>query len=215
LGKKEVFKLCRSEKSLTEYAKYLKFGLHTVVKKKVTGSQLIGANFRFGIAVPYSDTRNVPYVVQFYSGGANSIRAWAIRELGPGAYQDTTTLSTNRPFYQSGDLKLEMMSEWRFDIYWIFKGAFFLDAGNVWTLRKDPERPNAEITKNFYKQIAVGSGFGLRVDLTFFILRFDLGLKMRNPYPNEEDYYWINYGGGFRKASLNDLNYNIQVGYPF
>ncbi len=216
-GKNEVFRLGRDAEKQTDYAKFLKLALNFIVKRPLTANQTIGGKLSLGAAVPLSDTRNVPYVAQFYSGGPNSIRGWSIRELGPGGFKDPIASAPdyNRPYYQSGDVKLELMSEWRFDIYWIFKGAFFLDAGNVWILRKDPERPNAEITKDFYKQIAVGSGFGLRVDLTFFILRFDLGLKMRNPYPNEEDYYWINYGGGFRKASFNDFNYNIQVGYPF
>ncbi len=216
-NKREVFRLGRNPDQQTEYAKFLKLALHSTIKRNVTTNQTIGAKFTIGAAIPLSDTRNVPYVSQFYAGGPNSLRAWSIRELGPGGFQDSIASHPdyNRPYYQSGDLKLEMMSEWRFDIYWIFKGAFFLDAGNVWTLRKDLERPNSEITKDFYKQIAVGTGFGLRMDLTFFILRFDLGLKMRNPYPNEEDYYWINYGGGFRKVSSNDFNYNIQVGYPF
>ncbi len=215
LGKNEVFKLGRNEKNLTEYAKYIKLDIHSVVKKKLTNTQSVGALFRIGAAVPYSDTRNVPYVVQFYSGGANSIRAWSIRELGPGGFKDTISLDANLPFYQSGDLKLEMLSEWRFDIYWVFKGALFLDAGNVWTLRKDPERPNGEFSKDFYKQIAVGTGFGIRADLTYFILRFDMGLKMRNPYPDENNYYWLNYGGGFHKLQLRDFKLNIQVGFPF
>jgi len=216
-GKKEVFRLGIDPNKQTEYSKFLKIAINSTIKRNVTTNQTLGAKFTIGAAIPLSDTRNVPYVSQFYSGGPNSIRAWSIRELGPGGFKDSiaSVPDYTRPYYQSGDLKLEMMAEWRFDIYWIFKGAFFLDAGNVWTIRKDSERPNSEITQDFYKQIAVGTGFGLRMDLTFFILRVDLGLKMRNPYPNEEDYYWINYGGGFRNASFNDFNYNIQVGYPF
>ncbi|HHB78028.1 MAG TPA: hypothetical protein ENK85_02195 [Saprospiraceae bacterium] len=216
-GKQEIFKLGRENDKQIEYAKFLKMSLHSTLKKDVTGSQTIGGKLTIGVAVPLSDTRNVPYVAHFFAGGPNSIRGWSIRELGPGGFKDPISSAPgyNRPYYQSGDLKLEMMSEWRFDIYWIFKGAIFLDAGNVWTIHKDPERPHSEITKDFYKQIAVSSGIGLRMDLTYFILRFDLGLKMRNPYPNDQNYYWINYGGGFRKVSLNSFNYNVQVGYPF
>lgn len=216
-GKKEVFKLGLDEDQLTEYAKFLKLSIHGTIKRDLTSTQTVGLKLTTGIALPLSDTRNLPYVAQFYAGGPNSIRGWSIRELGPGGFKDpiASLQGYSRPYYQTGDFKFEVISEWRFDIYWIFKGAFFLDAGNVWTLRQDPERPNAEISKDILKQLAVGSGFGLRMDLTYFILRFDLGLKMRNPYPNESNYYWINYGGGFRNVHFDDFNYNIQVGYPF
>ncbi len=213
----EVFRLGRG-KNITDYSKFLKLELQTTLKQKLTSSQLIGAQFRVGAALPLVDTKSIPYVAQFYAGGPNSIRGWAIRELGPGGFQDAISSSPtyNQPYYQSGDIKIEMISEWRFDVFWIFKGAFFLDAGNVWTLKTDPDRPTGHFTKDFYKQIAIGTGFGLRMDLSFFILRVDMGLKMRNPFPNENDYYWLNYGGGFRKVSLgDDFNYNIQVGYPF
>ena len=136
-------------------------------------------NFAFrlniGFAIPFGFSKDVPYVKQFYVGGPNSIRGWAARGLGPGGYKDPlTTSNRNRLlFYQTGDFKMEASAEYRFDLFWRLKGAFFLDAGNIWTLQNDPSRCGSQFVFTskeetcgnttytldpFYKQIALGSG---------------------------------------------------------
>lgn len=188
----------------------------------------LAARVNFGIARPFGYSTDVPYVKQFYGGGPNDIRAWAARELGPGGHIDSLTLNTNNPllFYQTGDLKLQLNLEYRFNIYWRLNGAFFLDAGNIWTVREDPSRPGAQFrfreglyTNNdgqtyrldpFYRQIAVGTGFGLRFDFTYFIFRLDLGLKLRYPYQWAQGRYWNDWDRLFQ-----DTNLNFGLGFPF
>jgi outer membrane protein assembly factor BamA len=137
-----------------------------------------------GIASPYGPyTNQVPYPKQFYVGGALSNRAWQIRQLGPGGYQDTTPVDPNLPYYQTGDFKIDLSAELRFPLFWYFDGVVFMDAANVWILKYDPARPDADLSHNFYKEFGVGYGYGIRLDLDFFILRLDLGYKLFNPYP--------------------------------
>ncbi|MCB0592879.1 MAG: BamA/TamA family outer membrane protein, partial [Phaeodactylibacter sp.] len=163
------------------------------------------ARLAVGVARPFGYTTDVPYVKQFYAGGPNSIRAWAPRGLGPGSFEDTLSLdrSFNTRLYQSGDVRLEANLEYRFNIFWVVNGAFFLDAGNIWTFRRDTARCGSQFllrgrqyscTDNmgekvaytnepFYKQIAVGGGFGLRLDFSYFILRLDMAAKLRHAAP--------------------------------
>lgn len=196
-----------------------------------------------GVALPFGYSNSVPYVKQFFVGGPQSIRAWAAREIGPGGYRDPLTISDannsfSTIFYQTGDVKLEFNLEYRFEIFSLFgiryEGAIFLDGGNVYTLKEDPGRPLSQILwnarynekgvktgDNFLKYIALGTGFGLRLDFSYFIFRLDLGLRLRNPYPilAYDEYngsvvketYWADLSN-FR---LQDLNFNIGLGYPF
>jgi len=193
----------------------------------------------FGIARPFGFTSDVPYVKQFFVGGPNSIRGWPARGLGPGGYEDPLTQDdANRLlFYQTGDLKFEFNMEYRFSIFWKLKGALFLDGGNVWTVQPDLSRCGSqflfsgrevegcgpELTTRFvnpfYKQIALGTGFGLRLDLSYFVFRLDLGLPVRNPFPSTGDPltaqaidYWIDPTQG---VFLQNINYNLGLGYPF
>lgn len=187
-----------------------------------------------GIAFNYGFSNEVPYVKQFFIGGPNSVRAWRIRELGPGEYVDPLTINPEStvPFFQSGDLLLEMSAEYRFDIITMFgytvESTFFVDAGNVWTIgydanrkgsqlqwssRPDPDDPSRTIGRNFMQQLAVGGGTGIRLDFSYFILRLDAAIKLRNPAPDENNNFWINWN--LRKLQLRDFNYNLAVGYPF
>ena len=142
--------------------------------------------FRFntGLAFPYGPfTAQVPYVKQFFVGGALSNRAWDIRELGPGSSITPPPSDPNTPFYQTGDIKLDLSLELRFKLLWYFYSAVFIDAANVWTFKNDPERPGAQFKFNeFYKELGIGYGYGLRIDLDYFILRMDVGYKFYNPY---------------------------------
>lgn len=119
----------------------------------------------------------VPFEKRYFSGGANSVRGWSVRDLGPGSFPGDGNFLN-----QSGDVKLDASIEYRTRLFWKFRGAVFVDAGNIWTLRDYDEQPGGKFKINeFYKQIAVAYGLGLRLDLDFFVLRFDGGMKAINP----------------------------------
>lgn len=165
-----------------------------------------------GLGVPYGNVENLPYFKQFFSGGANSIRAFRIRGLGPGA-EEVMSSDTLLFFDQTGDIKLELNLEYRFDILPAFylEGAVFTDIGNIWLLKENPDQPLGLFDINtFYKELAVGAGAGIRLDLTFLILRLDLALPLHDPS--------LPLGSRWRFNQLNvgqDLNYNLAIGYPF
>ncbi len=160
-----------------------------------------------GVGFPYTNSVVMPYVEQFYSGGSNSIRAFIARSLGPGAYH---TESSSDIIDQTGDVKLEGNAEYRFSLSEVVKGALFLEAGNVWLLNKDENRPDAEFNfDTFTSQLAVGTGFGLRFDFSFFILRFDVGLPLRNAYATDGR-YWLPSVKDVFKGFL----FNLAIGYP-
>ncbi len=212
----------------TDFSQYIRLELDYRYYKEFNPRHGFAARFNFGIARPFGYSVDVPYVKQFYGGGPNDIRAWAARELGPGGHIDSLTINTSNPllFYQAGDLKAQLNMEYRFNIYWRLNGAFFLDAGNIWTVRTDPSRPGGkfrlreeqlikddgsiEILDPFYRQIALGTGFGLRFDFTYFIFRLDLGIKLRYPYQRANGQYWNPPGSWFE-----DTNLNFGLGFPF
>jgi len=161
-----------------------------------------------GAGMPYGNSSAIPFEKKYFSGGANSIRAWSVRSLGPGSYTgDTISDYPN----QTADIKLEANFEYRFKLFWVLEGALFLDAGNIWSIKED-NREGAFFNKNeFYKEIAIGSGLGFRFDLSFVILRCDIGIKLRDP-SLPSDQRWI---VGNREFVRNDLSFNIGIGYPF
>ena len=148
-------------------------------------------------------------------GGTNSIRAFRARSLGPGSYLNVPTVNDYLPD-QSGDLKLEFSTEYRAKLFSIVRGALFVDAGNIWLMNEDSNKPGAKFSKDFMKEIAVGAGAGLRFDLSFLILRTDLAFPLRKPYLPENERWVIkdiDFGSGsWRKENLV---LNIAIGYPF
>jgi len=179
----------------------------------------------FGIGVPYGNSRAVPVEKQYFSGGANGIRAWQVRSLGPGSYNPTTPGVGSKIFLnETGDIKLEANVEYRFKLFWILESAVFVDAGNIWSLYPDPARVGSQFTLNkFYKDIAVGTGTGFRFDFKFVILRVDLGIKLRDPLNgqvyNTVDSKWQDRGskwvflnGPYKR---NDFAIVLGIGYPF
>jgi outer membrane protein insertion porin family len=188
-----------------DFRHYLKLG-----KESQLASRLI-----LGVGIPYGNSGALPTSKQFVVGGTNSIRAFRARSIGPGSYLNTTTDNDYLPD-QSGDLKLEFSTEYRAKLFSIVKGAAFIDAGNIWLMNKDPNKPGGEISKDFMKEIAVGAGVGLRFDVSFFILRTDLAFPLRKPYlPDGERWVIkdIDFGSGpWRKENLI---LNIAIGYPF
>jgi len=174
------------------------------------------SRFLFGIGIPYGNSSELPYVEQFFAGGANSIRAFRFRGVGPGSFLDERMDTNDQLLDQTGDLKLEMNVEYRFDMMKYLEGALFLDMGNVWLLESDI-RPNGVFEWNhFYKELAVGTGFGLRLDFDFFVIRLDAAFPLRQPITNGE------MGWTIKDVSLlkrdwrrNNIVYNLGIGYPF
>ena len=169
-----------------------------------------------GVAKPFGNSSILPYTKQFFSGGPNSLRAFQINSVGPGTnYQN----SDNRGFLQlGGDIKLEMNGEYRFNIYRFFKGALFVDAGNVWLQKSNPANTGSPfLFSTFMNEIAVGTGVGLRIDVSFFILRFDLAMPLRKIPKPGDNFRWVTDQINFANSSWRSQNLilNIAIGYPF
>ncbi|MEN2415314.1 translocation and assembly module lipoprotein TamL [Flavobacterium mesophilum] len=188
-----------------DFRHYLKLG-----KESELASRII-----VGAGIPYGNSSVLPTSKQFVVGGTNSIRAFRARSIGPGSYYNAPTTNDYLPD-QSGDLKLEFSTEYRAKLFSIVRGAAFIDAGNIWLMNADPNKPGAEFSKDFMKEIAVGAGVGLRFDVSFFILRTDLAFPLRKPYLPEGERWVIkdiDFGNGpWRKENLI---LNIAIGYPF
>jgi outer membrane protein insertion porin family len=158
----------------------------------------------------------LPYIKQYFIGGNNSIRAFRSRSVGPGTYRPPNADSLSFFPDESGDLKLEMNTELRYKINQILEGAVFLDAGNIWLYRKNPLQPGAEFTKDFMKQLAVGTGVGLRINLTILLLRLDLGMPLREPWlPAGQRWVLNQIDFSNRQWRRQNLVLNLAIGYPF
>ena len=170
----------------------------------------LATRFLVGVGYAYGNSEVLPYSKQFYIGGANSIRAFTVRSLGPGSYRPPADDSDGY-LDQTGDFKLEANIEYRFGILGGLNGAVFLDAGNVWLLKNDPNRPGAALKWNtFLNEIALGTGFGLRYDISYLVIRADLGIGIHTPYPNPDK------RGSYNISRFRDgLGFHLAIGYPF
>ena len=158
-----------------------------------------------GIGLPYGNSQDMPFERSFYGGGANGLRGWLYRTVGPGGY-----IPVSDDIEKTGDMQLELNAEYRFPIYNIVNGAIFVDAGNVWTYHPNESMPNSEFKfDTFYEQLAVDAGIGIRLDVSFLILRFDIAYAMRNPYMNYET------GSHWRFGQGNNFRLQAGIGYPF
>ena len=204
---KDFFK--KGKKMFTSpYSQFLKLTLDLRNKYKLTDKSLLATRLYAGALWSYGNSNFAPYSEQFYVGGANDIRAFTARSIGPGRYYDYEGRGTYLD--QAGDLKLEANIEYRFNMVSNLHGALFLDAGNVWMLRKDDSHPSGEIRSgSVLKSIAVGTGFGFRYDLEFLVLRLDLGIGIHAPYDTGKNSYY-----NFRKF-WDSLGFHFAVGYPF
>ncbi|MDF9794851.1 outer membrane protein insertion porin family [Catalinimonas alkaloidigena] len=203
-----------------EYFKYVK--VNTDYRKYIPISRTSDLAYRLniGVAVPYGDTTGnvLPYEKYFFAGGSNSIRAWRPRRLGPGGSPPQTPVDEDGYFVynneQPGEILLEASVELRRELFGFVSGAFFIDAGNVWLFYETQSRPAANFElDSFYKQIAVGSGLGLRLDFSFLIIRFDYGVKMYDP-ARDAGQRWI----GQKFDVWDEVShgvFNIGIGYPF
>ena len=191
------------------YAQYVKGEFDFSKNIRIDHRNSFAFHIGMGIAVPYGNAKTIPFEKQYFSGGANSVRGWTVRDLGPGSFvrdENTNLLD------QSGDIKLDASIEYRSKLFWKFQGAIFVDAGNIWTIRDYDNQPGGVFKfDKFYKQIAVAYGLGLRLDLDFFILRFDGGMKALNPvYEKGKDRYPI-----IHPKFSRDFAFHFAVGYPF
>ena len=168
-----------------------------------------------GIGYPYGNSKALPFEKKFFTGGASGIRAWHARGLGPGTFEDTSLVYKN----QLGDVKLEANLEYRFKLFWMLEGALFIDAGNIWAITDADERPGALFKFNsFYKQLALGTGLGIRMNLGFFTVRLDMGVKVHDPAvslrltESKTNEHWIPFQ---RPYERDDFAFQFGIGYPF
>ena len=203
LGQYELFSIA--------YAQYVKGDFdYTQQLFKGANDQLV-FHIGLGVAYPYGNAKVLPFEKRYFSGGANSVRGWTVRSLGPGRYKDKD--GRINFITMTGDLKLDLNVEYRMKLFWKFNGAIFADAGNVWTLRDYPDQPGGQFKFNrFLSDLAVSYGAGLRLNFDYFILRFDLGMKAINPafeIESEAHYPLVH-----PKLS-RDLAFHFAVGMPF
>jgi len=168
-----------------------------------------------GVGVPYGNSVELPFIRQFFIGGTNSIRAFRARSIGPGTFNPDVESNDFLPD-QSGDLKLELNTEYRAKLFSIVEGAVFVDAGNIWLMNENVNKPGGKISKDFYKELAVGTGAGLRLDLTFLILRLDLAFPLRKPWlPENSRWVLDDIDFGSKTWRRENLVFNLAIGYPF
>ncbi len=201
-GKRTLFNIA--------YAQYAKFDFDYTKILRFDGRNSLALHGGFGIAIPYGNSTVLPFEKRYFSGGANSVRGWSVRELGPGKFKgvDGRIDFIN----QTGDMKLDLNAEYRTHLFWKLDAAAFIDAGNIWTLRDYADQPGGQFSfKSFYNQIAVAYGLGLRLNFDYFILRFDGGMKAINPaYTSTEEHYAL-----WHPNLKRDFTFHFAVGLPF
>ncbi len=197
------------------FAQYLKFDAQVIHKKKVTDKTDWVNQFQVGIGLPYNNSSMLPFSKQYIIGGSSSMRGFPLRTLGPGSYLPNRT---DFSFLQSigGDFKLLLNSELRFPLVGSLFGALFVDAGNVWTRDTILFGKAGQLKKDFYKEIAVSTGFGIRLDISVLLIRLDLGIPLRKPYlPDGQRWVASQIAFGDSEWRRNNLLLNIAIGYPF
>lgn len=192
------------------YAQYVKGDFDYTRLLQLDVKNQLALHFGLGIAYPYGNSNILPFEKRYFSGGANSVRGWNVRELGPGKFRGTDGKIDF--INQTGDMKLDMNVELRTALFWKFNGAFFIDAGNIWTLKNYKDQPGGQFKfDTFLKQLAVAYGLGLRVNFDYFIVRLDCGMKAINPaYTTSNEHYPI-----ANPKLGRDLSVHFAVGLPF
>lgn len=192
----------------TRFAQYLKSDIEYRYGYVIDRYNAVVGRAFLGVGFPYGNFDVLPFEKKYFSGGANGIRAWQVRSLGPGTYRMPENAYPN----QSSDIKLEVNLEYRFKLIGFLEGALFADAGNIWAINDKDNRPGAQFqVSEFYKQLAFGAGTGFRFDFNYFIFRLDVGMKLRDPSQREYN-GWI---PGNRKITGDDFNFSFAIGYPF
>lgn len=189
------------------YAEYVKGNFSFAHTRTFDRKQSFAYHLALGVATPFGNSNVLPYEQRFFSGGANSVRGWSTRRLGPGSYQsDSTTSFVN----QAGDIKLDLSVEYRYKATKLFELAAFIDAGNIWTIKNyDGQSGGLFKFSKFYKEIAAAYGGGLRFDLGFLLIRLDAGMRAYDPGRKEGDRFVL------LKPALNRMAWHFAIGYPF
>ena len=191
-----------------QYAQYVKGEADYTYTVALDSRNSFSFHSGFGIAVTYGDSAMVPFEKRFYAGGANGVRGWNVRTLGPGSYDAKNSVADF--INQCGDIRLDLSVEYRARLFWVLEGALFIDGGNIWTIRNYENQPGGAFKFNrFYKEIAAAYGAGLRFDFTYFLVRFDLGMKAHNPAMNQVRWPLVN------PNWKRDATFHFAVGYPF
>lgn len=193
------------------FAQYVKGDFDITRSIRIDEANTLVFHAGFGIAYPYGNSSVLPFEKRYFSGGANSVRGWSVRSLGPGKYKERD--GRINFISQTGDMKLDLNVEYRTHLFWKLGGALFIDAGNIWTLHDYPEQAGGQFRfRDFYKQMAVCYGLGFRFNFDYFILRFDLGMKAVNPAYEEDDeeHYPL-----LHPRLSRDLAFHFAVGLPF
>ncbi len=197
---------------------YSVFGIHYSQYVKVEGDYALLHHFDarnavafhagLGVGVPYGNSTMLPFEKRFYGGGANGVRGWAVRTLGPGAYPGGNSVSDF--INQCGDIRIDLSAEYRAKLVWVLELGAFIDVGNIWTIRNYPNQPGGMFKFNkFYKQLAAAYGLGLRLDFNYFLIRFDLGMKAHNPALGAQPWPIIH------PRWARDRSLHFSIGYPF
>lgn len=219
LGIAQGAKLSEPSKKIfgANFAQYVKLQTDFRVYKNFGKQSMWASRLFLGAGYAYGNSYNMPNVKQFFVGGASSLRGFRSRMLGPGTYHQDTLPTSERFLELLGDIKLEASTEFRFPIYstWA-KGAVFADAGNIWLWRDNPEMPGGKFSSDFYKQIAVNGGIGLRFDFSIIVLRTDFGIPLRKPW-YEDGNRWVIDEINFNspKWRRENIIFNLAIGYPF
>jgi len=195
----------------TAFSQFVRTDINYTYHQVIDENNTFAYRFFAGIGYPYGNSKALPFEKSYFSGGANSIRAWQARSLGPGSFYQENEAFPSR----TSDIRLEANIEYRFKMFWKLEGALFFDAGNIWSLPSIDDRLGAAFRFNtFYKQVALGSGFGFRINLGFFILRTDFGYKVFDPQKIPGTTYrpWVPFQ---QKFMLKDFTFNFGIGYPF
>lgn len=191
------------------YAQYFRGDFDFSKSIRIDKNNSVAFHSAVGIAYPYGNSNQLPFEKRYFSGGANSVRGWSVRTLGPGSYNNAD--KGINFLNQSGDIKLDLSLEYRAKLFWKFSGAAFVDAGNIWTIRKYKDQPGGEFRfDKFYEQIAASYGIGLRMDANFFIVRLDGGMKAINPAYDGRGHYPI-----IHPIFSRDFAFHFAVGLPF
>ena len=193
------------------FAQYVKGDIDLTRSYVIDQNNQLVFHLGFGIAYPYGNSDVLPFEKRYFAGGANSVRGWSVRSLGPGKYKERD--GRINFINQTGDMKLDLNAEYRTHLFWKLDGAAFVDAGNIWTLREYDIQPGGQFRlKDFPSQLAVSYGLGMRFNMGYFILRFDLGMKAINPAfeEDEDEHYPI-----LHPRFSRDYAFHFAVGLPF
>ena len=190
------------------YSQYVKANADYSFTHYLDRRQSIAFHVGAGIAVPYGNSDVLPFEKRFYSGGANSVRGWGVRTLGPGSYNGKNRLEDF--IIQCGDIRFDLNLEYRAKLFWVVELGLFVDAGNIWTIKNYVDQPGGVFKFNkFYEQIAFAYGAGIRLDFKYFLVRVDMGMKAYNPASGQE--HWPLFHPKFK----DDSEFHFSVGYPF